>query len=680
MVRSEPLTEVAALRAELDYHRHRYFVLDDPEIADAEYDALFDRLVDLERSHPELVIPDSPTQRVGAAPSSQFDEVRHDTPMLSLDKCTSADELAAWETRCRRLLDPDDELSYFCEPKIDGVAVSLLYTEGMLVRAATRGDGETGEDITANVRTIPEIPSRLPAEVPSPLEVRGEVYMPITGFLAFNRRALASGERTIVNPRNGAAGSLRQLDPAVTAKRPLAMFCYSTGETPGGWQPRRHSDVMGALENWGLPVNHRGSRQEDLGGCAAYVEALLADRDSLNYAIDGAVIKVDELALRPRLGQVTRKPRWAIAYKYPSEEASTVLVDVDFQVGRTGAITPVAKLEPVFVGGVTVSNATLHNMDEVTRLDLRIGDTVLIHRAGDVIPQVMKVMESKRPKDARTVRMPSVCPVCGSAIRKDEGEVVARCSGGLRCRAQRKERLRHFASRHALDIEGLGDKLVDQLLGEDLVGSPADLYRLTVEELAGLERMGVKSAENILAALVQSKQTTFARFIHALGIREVGETTAGTLAKRFKRLDALIDADEDVLQEVEDVGPIVAARIVEFFADEANRALALELHQEIGIAWDVVDEEPQAAPLDGQTWVLTGSLEAMSRNDAKAALVGLGARVVSSVSKTTTVVVAGPGAGSKRTRAERLGIEIIDGEGFKDRLRQLGWTGSEDEN
>ncbi|MDE0037496.1 MAG: NAD-dependent DNA ligase LigA [Gammaproteobacteria bacterium] len=672
MDRSEPRTEVAALRKELNYHRHRYFVLDDPEIPDAEYDALFDRLVDLETSHPELVAPDSPTQRVGAAPSSQFDEVRHDTPMLSLDKCTSADELAAWEQRCRRLLDPDDELSYFCEPKIDGVAVSLLYTERVLVRAATRGDGETGEDITANVRTIPEIPIRLPADAPSPLEVRGEVYMPITGFLAFNRRALESGERTIVNPRNGAAGSLRQLDPAVTAKRPLAMFCYSVGDTGGGWQPRRHSDVMAALGNWGLPVNRRGSRQEDLKGCGEYVEALLAERDNLNYAIDGAVIKVDDLGLRPRLGQVTRKPRWAIAYKYPSEEASTVLVDVDFQVGRTGAITPVAKLEPVFVGGVTVSNATLHNMDEVSRLDLRIGDTVLIHRAGDVIPQVMKVIESKRPKDARAVLMPRECPVCGSAIFKDEGEVVARCSGGLKCRAQRKERLRHFASRQALDIEGLGDKLVEALLGEGLVGSPADLYRLSVDDVAGLERMGVKSAENILAALEQSKRTTFARFIHALGVREVGETTAATLASEFKTLDALIAADEETLQEVEDVGPIVASRIAGFFADETNRSLAEELHGEIGIAWEVMNKEPQNAPLDGQTWVLTGSLEEMTRNAAKAALVDLGAKVASSVSKNTTVVVAGPGAGSKRTRAEELGIEIIDEAGFLERLGRLG--------
>ena len=677
MERSEPRAELAALREELNYHRRRYFVLDDPEISDAEYDALFDRLTDLEAAHPDLVTPDSPTQRVGAAPSNQFAEVRHDTPMLSLDKCTSVAELTAWEVRCRRFLGPEDELSYFCEPKIDGVAVSLLYADGALVRAATRGDGETGEDITANVRTIREIPIELPADAPSPLEIRGEVYMPITGFLAFNRRAIESGERTIVNPRNGAAGSLRQLDPAVTAQRPLAMFCYSIGGDSGGWQPRRHAEVVAALKDWGLPVNQRGSWQANLEGCSDYVEALLADRDKLNYAIDGAVVKVDDLALRPRLGQVTRKPRWAIAYKYPSEEASTVLLDVDFQVGRTGAITPVAKLAPVFVGGVTVSNATLHNMDEVSRLDLCIGDTVLIHRAGDVIPQVMKVIESKRPADARRVVMPGECPVCGSPIVRDEGEVVARCSGGLRCRAQRKERLRHFASRQALDIEGLGDKLVDQLLGEGLVSSPADLYRLTVDRLAGLERMGTKSAENLLAALEESKRTTFARFIHALGIREVGETTAAALARHFKRLDALVEASGDALQEVEDVGPIVAARIVDFFADETNRSLASELHDEIGIVWEETTVDLRTTPLDGQTWVLTGTLEAMPRNEAKAILTGLGAKVASSVSGNTTVVVAGPGAGSKRTKAEELGIEILDEEGFVDRLAALDRTGED---
>ena len=676
MERRDPQAEIAALREELNYHRHRYFVLDDPEIADAEYDALFDRLAELEGAHPDLVTPDSPTMRVGAAPSTQFAEVRHDTPMLSLDKCTSTAELAAWEERCRRLLEADDELSYFCEPKIDGVAVSLLYNDGALVRAATRGDGESGEDITANVRTIGAVPLRLTGDAPSSLEVRGEVYMPISRFLEFNRRAQEAGERTIVNPRNGAAGSLRQLDPAVTATRPLSMFCYSTGDGPPGadWRPRRHSEVMAAFRSWGLRTNPKGSLRPDLASCSDYVEALLAERDDLDYAIDGAVIKVDDLALRRTLGQVTRKPRWAIAYKYPAEEASTVLKDVDFQVGRTGAITPVAKLEPVFVGGVTVSNATLHNMDEVARLDLRIGDTVLIHRAGDVIPQVMKVVESKRPPEARAVAMPKVCPVCGSAIVQEEGEVVARCSGGLRCRAQRKERLRHFASRHALDIEGLGDKLIDQLLAEGLVSDPSDLYRLTADQLAGLDRMGAKSAENLLAALDGSKRTTFARFIHALGIREVGETTAATLAKQFKTLATLVAADEEALQEVDEVGPIVAARIVGFFADEANRTLAQALHEDIGIAWEVVEEEQQAAPLDGQTWVLTGALQAMSRNDAKAVLVELGAKVASSVSGNTTVVVAGPGAGSKRAKAEELGIEIVEEAGFMERLAGLGWS------
>ena len=491
--------------------------------------------------------------------------------------------------------------------------------------------------------------------------------MPISGFHEFNERASAAGERTIVNPRNGAAGSLRQLDPAITAARPLSMYCYSVGE--GSAREPRHSAVIDALRNWGLRVNPWGSRQANLEACARYVDKLLAARDDLDYAIDGAVIKVDDFSLRDKLGQVTRKPRWAIAYKYPAEEASTVVEDVDFQVGRTGAITPVAKLAPVFVGGVTVSNATLHNMDEVERLDLHIGDTVFVHRAGDVIPQVTKVVMSKRPDDARTVNLPTHCPVCGSPIERGEGEVVARCIGGLECQAQRKERLRHFASRHALDIEGLGDKLIDQLLAEELVDNPAGLYRLTAEQLGSLERMGAKSAENLLAALEASKQTSFARFIHALGIREVGETTAATVAARFKTLDRLLEAELEALQEVEDVGPVVAARIVEFFADETNRALARDLHETIGIRWEVPAETPgESLPLQGQTWVLTGTLEEMSRNDAKTRLTDLGAKVAASVSKNTSVVVAGPGAGSKRTRAEELGIEIIDEEEFLARI------------
>ena len=657
--------QVAELRESVNAHLHRYHVLDEPELSDAAFDELFDRLVALEEAHPELVTPDSPTQRVGAAPASQFTEVRHATPMLSLDKCASEAELRAWEERCLRLLDDGDELRYFCEPKIDGVAVSLLYHDGLLVRGATRGNGETGEDITANVRTIGAIPLQLAGSPPPTLEVRGEVYMPIAGFLAFNERARRAGERPIVNPRNGAAGSLRQLDPKITAARPLSMFCYSVGDA-AGWQPRSHSEVMQQFQIWRLPVNPRGKPCADLDACRSYVDDLLSKRDDLGYAIDGAVVKVDDFALRDKLGQVTRKPRWAIAYKYPAEEASTVLRDVDFQVGRTGAITPVAKLEPIFVGGVTVSNATLHNMDEVARLDLRIGDTVLIHRAGDVIPQVMKVLEAERPPDASAVQMPTQCPICAAPIVRPQGEVVARCSGGLQCGAQQRERLRHFASRLALNIEGLGDKLVDQLVSQNLVAAPSDLYALTKEQIEGLERMGAKSAENLLAALEGSKQTTFARFIYALGIREVGETTAAALAARYRTLDALLAADVESLQLVEDVGPIVAARVNDFFADDANRQLAKALHEDIGVTWELPEgaHDAGAPPLAGQTWVLTGTLSAMPRNDAKERLQRLGAKVAGSVSKNTTQVVAGPGAGSKLERAQTLSLPIMTEDEF----------------
>ena len=671
--RQDVRTRIADLRHRIERHLHRYHALDDPEISDAEYDELFDALVALEAEHPELRTADSPTQRVGAPPVDAFQEVRHRTPMLSLDKCVSAEELRAWEERCRRILGGEDEappLTYFCEPKMDGVAVSLLYRDGVLAQAATRGNGEAGEDITGNIRTIGTIPLRLAGSPPPLLEVRGEVYMPIDGFRKFNEHARRTGERPIVNPRNGAAGSLRQLDPKVTATRPLAMFCYSAGDHPE-WGMGGHAAVLRAFESFGLPVNPRGESQPDLAGCARYVEALLAERDSLDYAIDGAVVKVDDFALRERLGQVTRKPRWAIAYKYPAEEASTVLRDVDFQVGRTGAITPVAKLEPVFVGGVTVSNATLHNMDEIARLDLRLGDTVLIHRAGDVIPQIMKVMESKRPADAQAVSMPTTCPACGATIERGEGEVVARCGAGLQCAAQRKERIRHFASRLALDIEGLGDKLVDQLVSAGLVADPADLYVLTQAQLAEFERMGPKSAENLLAALEASKGTTFARFIYALGIREVGETTAQALANRYGTLDALLAADVESLQEVDDVGPIVAAKVVAFFGDGANRTLAKRLHEEIGIAWPA----PRVAaadvkPLAGQTWVLTGTLAGMPRNDAKAALAALGAKVAGSVSKNTTQVVAGESAGSKLAKAESLSVPVMDEAAFERFLAQ----------
>lgn len=662
---------IEELRASIRHHLHRYHVLDDPEITDAEFDALYDRLVAFEAENPDLVTEDSPTQRVGSDPASKFAEVRHELPMLSLDKSTTAEELERWEQRCRGLIDETDALHYTCEPKIDGVAVSLLYRDGQLVQAATRGNGQTGEDVTANVRTIQAVPLRLIGDrVPAVLEVRGEVYMPISGFEAFNDAARLKGERLIINPRNGAAGSLRQLDPSMTAARPLSMFCYSIGIVDDSWAPTHHYDVLMALKGWGLRINPRTARFDSLVGCRDYIDRLEQDRESLDYAIDGAVLKVDDLAVREKLGQVTHKPRWAIAYKYPAEEASTTLEDVDFQVGRTGAITPVAKLDPVFVGGVTVSNATLHNMDEIERLDLHIGDTVVVHRAGDVIPQVMRV--TKRADGAVAVEMPVDCPVCGAPIARDGDQVVARCTAPTTCPAQRKERIRHFASRLALDIEGLGDKLIDQLIENELIETPADLFRLTVEQFEALERMGRKSSENVVTAIDRSRSTTFSRFIYALGIREVGETTAMSLAAHFGDLEPLIAATADELQAVDDVGPIVAESIVSYFADDGRRALVRELVS-LGIVWEVI--EPKVSDgatlvLEGETWVLTGTLEALTRNDAKARLVALGAKVAGSVSNKTSRVVAGPGAGSKLTKAEELEIPILDEEAFLAFLEQ----------
>ncbi len=654
--------EVDALREQIRHHLHRYHVLDDPEIADGEYDALLDRLIALEERHPELVEPDSPTQRVGAEPLSAFEAVVHELPMLSLDKCLAEDEFAEWEGRCRSRVDYEGDFDFTCEPKIDGVAVSLIYEHGVLVRGATRGDGQTGEDITANVRTVSAIPLRLRGTgYPPRLEVRGEIYMPIPGFRAFNEAAAAKGERTLVNPRNAAAGSLRQLDPQLTASRPLSMFCYSAGLREG-WRPATHWSVLEAFREWGLRVNQRAARVTGVGACLDYFRSLLDERGELGYEIDGVVVKVNEFALQEALGSVTRKPRWATAFKYPSEEATTVLHGVDFQVGRTGAITPVAKLEPVFVGGVTVSNATLHNMDEVARLDLRVGDTVLVHRAGDVIPQVMKVIESKRPAEGADelspIAMPEHCPACGARIERPEGEVVARCPAGLTCPAQRKERLRHFASRVAMDIDGMGEKLVDQLVERGLVEDPSDFYRLDQERVESLERMGKKSAENLINALERSKDTTLARFVYALGIREVGETTAESLASHFGKIDDLRDATLEALGEVNDVGPVVAARVSEFFDDPHNARVVDELVG-LGVRWPV-PERLVATPLAGQTWVITGSLEAMTRNEAKARLVALGAKVAGSVSARTSCLVAGPGAGSKLTQAEELKVLVID--------------------
>jgi len=656
---------LAALRDELSHHIHCYHVLDAPEIADVEYDALFDELEALEAAFPDLRTPDSPSMRVGGEPLAGFRQVTHEVPMLSLDKATTAEELGDWMARCSARLAVDGPLVCTCEPKIDGVAVALVYEAGLLVQAATRGDGQVGEDITANVRTIKAVPLRLIGSgFPERLEVRGEIYIPQASFETYNKQALADGRKPLINPRNGAAGSLRQLDPRQTAERPLTWFCYSLGWSAQSWQPRTHMEVLQRFTDWGLRINPRVQQVPDLDGCMAYVEALQADRAGLGYDIDGVVIKVNDLEQQRALGAVTRKPRWAMAYKYPAEEATTRVEEVVFQVGRTGSITPVARLSPVFVGGVTVSNATLHNMDEIARLDLRVGDAVMIRRAGDVIPQVVSVIAARRPLDARQVKLPTRCPACDSAIVRVEEEAVARCSAASHvCPAQRKEGLKHFASRLAMDIDGLGDKLIEQLVDRDLVTHAADLYALTETALVDMERMGKKSAANLVAALVQSKSTTLARFIYALGIREVGEATALALAAHFGRLEDLQQAQPAELEAVPDVGPVVAARVYEFFADVRNAALIAALRAQ-GVHWPDVDVQLQARPLAGQTWVLTGTLEQLARPRAKALLTDLGAKVAGSVSARTTQVVAGPGAGSKLSKAQELAIPVMNEEQF----------------
>ena len=658
------------LRGLIHYHNHRYHVLDDPEIADAEYDALFDELVALERERPELVTDDSPTQRVGSEPLPGFATVSHPVTMLSLDKVSAADKLEEWVERCRSRL-AGEPMAFTCEPKIDGVAVALTYEEGRLVLAATRGDGQTGEDITANVRTIASVPLRLREPgVPPRCEVRGEIYMTRADMEAFNERARRAGEKTLVNPRNGAAGSLRQLDPRVTAGRPLNIFCYSLGWVEGAWQPGAQTEALEHLRGWGLRTNPEVVLAEDLAACRRYVDHLAERRQQFAYEIDGAVVKVDSLDQQRRLGAVTRKPRWAVAYKYPAEEATTRVLAVEFRVGRTGAITPVAKLDPVFVGGVTLSNATLHNMDEIGRLDLRIGDTVLVRRAGDVIPQVASVIAARRPDQAPAVELPEACPACGSPIARPEGEAVARCSAGPPvCPAQRKEGLKHYASRLAMDIEGLGEKLIDQLVDRQLVATPADLFALECGQLEKLERMGQTSAKNLRDALDASKRTTLARFIYALGIREVGEATARNLADHFGKLDALRSADAETLEGVPDVGPVVAVNIAGYFADEANARLVDGLIQ-AGVTWPDVAIDTDAQPLRGQTWVLTGSLNHMTRNEAKARLAALGARVAGSVSARTAKVVAGERAGSKLAKARSLAVPVMDESEFRAFLEQ----------
>ena len=661
---SEIRVEIESLREQIRHHNYRYHVLDDPEVPDAEYDRLVRALQKLESENPDLITPDSPTQRVGAEPVSTFGTVTHELPMLSLDNAFSEEELRDFHRRVTDRLDLNvaDDLDYSAEPKLDGAAVSLLYENGELVRGATRGDGTSGEDITHNIRTIESVPLRLLGSgYPARLEVRGEVFMPRAGFNAFNEQALANGEKTFVNPRNAAAGSLRQLDPKLTAARPLDMYVYSVGVVDGGSHPDRHSDVLDWLQDWGFKVCPERRRVVGIDGCIGFYADIGAKRDALPYDIDGVVYKVDRLDYQADLGFVSRAPRWAIAHKFPAQEELTVVRDVEFQVGRTGAVTPVARLEPVFVGGVTVSNATLHNMDELHRKDVRVGDTVIIRRAGDVIPEVVSVLKDRRKKGARKVQTPKKCPVCGSAVLREEDEAVIRCTGGLFCAAQRSEALKHFVSRRALDIDGLGGKMIEQLVAMDRIKTPADLYGLEKDELVAMERMGEKSAENLLSSIARSKDTTLSRFLFGLGIREVGEATASALASHYGKLDAIMAADEDALQEVPDVGPVVASRIHAFFGEAHNREVIANLI-ESGVTWPESEPAPPVTDgaLSGKTFVLTGTLSAMTRNEAKDRIQAAGGKVTGSVSKNTDYLVAGDKAGSKLTKAQKLEVSILN--------------------
>ena len=660
--------KVTALRNAIAAHDYRYYVLDAPIIADAEYDALYRELQQLEAQHPELIAPDSPTRRVGGRPLPEFPAVRHTVPMLSIrtETDTEASGARAFDARVRRelgLTDSDPPVAYLAELKFDGLAVSLRYENGVLVQGATRGDGETGENVTQNIRTLRAIPLRLNTDndqPPAVIEIRGEVYMRRDDFEKLNDRQRASGEKTFANPRNSAAGSLRQLDPAITAKRPLSFFAYGLGEVTGWKLPATHGDMLDAIERFGLPVDKHRRRALGADALIAFHQNIAESRDSLPFDIDGVVYKVDSLALQQQLGFATREPRWAVAHKYPAQEQFTTVQHIDVQVGRTGRLTPVAKLAPVFVGGVTVTNATLHNEDEVKRKDVRIGDTVIVRRAGDVIPEVVAVVSERRPEDARVFEMPRQCPVCGSAVTREEGEVDAYCSGELYCPAQRKQALLHFAGRRAMDIEGLGDKIVEQLVDKALVQSAADLYRLTQNDLASLDRMAEKSAANLCAALEKSKHTTLERFIFALGIRHVGEATARDLARHFGSLDALMTANSDALIAVPEIGGVMADSILSFFSEPRNRDVIAALRA-VGICWqDVVAAATSPGPLTDLTFVLTGALPTMSRDEATRRIVEAGGKVTGSVSKKTNYVLVGEAPGSTLAKAQALKIPILD--------------------
>ncbi|MEM1404688.1 MAG: NAD-dependent DNA ligase LigA [Pseudomonadota bacterium] len=664
--------EAAELRTQLERWNREYYQLDAPTVPDQVYDKALRRLEAIEGKHPQLADPASPTQRVGAAPLDAFATVEHPVPMLSLDNAFSDEELSAFLQRVCDRLDIDEPPPLVAEPKLDGIAVSLIYEDSLLARAATRGDGARGEDITTNVRTIRSIPLRLQGEdVPARIEIRGEIFMPRAGFEKFNEAARKRGEKTFVNPRNAAAGSLRQLDSRITAKRPLDFCAYSAGLHPEDNWPATHWDVQHMFARWGVPTSAYAERLEGLAACTDYYGRLAEKRDELSFDIDGIVYKINPFAAQDELGFVARAPRWAIARKFPAQESVTELTDVEFQVGRTGAVTPVARLKPVFVGGVTVSNATLHNMDEVARLSVCIGDTVVVRRAGDVIPQVVSVISESRPENAQPIAVPTECPVCGSPVEQVEGEAVHRCTGGLICPAQVKGAIRHYASRKALDIDGLGEKLIDQLVDRGWVRSISDLYTLSEEKVASMERMGPKSARNLIGAIERSKKTTLPKFLYALGIREVGEATAEGLANTLCSLEAISAADEEQLTAVDDVGPIVARHVRAFF-DEPRNSEQLAALQDAGVNWPEIT--PVAAgegPLNGQTWVVTGKLESRSRDDTEALLKSLGAKTAKSVSAKTSVLLAGPGAGSKLAKAQSLDIEIIDEAAFLERIDGL---------
>jgi DNA ligase (NAD+) len=659
MIDKAIMSRIEQLRTMLNEHNYRYYVLDEPSIPDAEYDSLMQELKQLEAAHPEIITADSPTQRVGAAPLKEFPHVTHQVPMLSLENAFADEDIDAFQRRIQERLHSYHDITFTCEPKLDGLAVTMVYENGHLARAATRGDGTTGEDITINIRTLNDVPLRLRGDkYPALLEVRGEVYMSKAGFEKLNQHARTHHEKTFVNPRNAAAGSLRQLDSKITAQRPLSIYCYGIGLISDDWQFTSHYDMLMQLQAWGFRVSNLIERKINAKGCLEYYYQMMKKRESLPFEIDGVVYKVDDLALQQQLGFVSRAPRFAIAHKFPAQEQLTVLQDVEFQVGRTGALTPVARLQPVFVGGATVSNATLHNMDEIERKDIRIGDTVIVRRAGDVIPEVVAPVLDRRPADARLIKLPEACPVCQSEVYRSPDEAAARCMGGLYCPAQRKEAIRHFASRRAMDIEGLGERLVDQLVNLGWVHNVADVYHLELNQLAGMERMGLKSAQNILDALQKSKVTSLARFIYALGIRDVGEATAKNLADHYKSLEQLMNASEDELQTVSDIGPIVAHSIHSFFHQPHNREVISRLLA-AGIHWPQV-KKAESLPLQGKTYVLTGTLTQFSRDEAKAALEALGAKVAGSVSKNTTAVIAGAEAGSKLDKAQELGVAILD--------------------